>query len=277
MSTKNSKVNCQKHYRSAVKFFHSGDYRGSANEYLLAFILSSQMDRKRWQIFHGYTSILSELYFKPSVNDIIALKQIIQDKLELKLYRVQAGFTYGLVNFDIGNRVDAAEGYREAIRMGEKIMKRSDENVSVISFTLNSRLDGTPVQHNTPMKEIVSEILEKCYRNLKQLRNDMKYEEYKRPQVQSNGTIMPESRKTYIFPHMKISRMKEDDFHCLLAIGGSCCDCCKKKVSDTVILSSCAKCKMAFYCSKECQMKQWKLGHRKFCRKPRQFQEGDFV
>ena len=203
------------------------------------------------------------------------MKQIIQDKFELKLYRVQAGFSYGLVNFDIGNRVDAAEGYREAIRIGAKIMKRTDKNISVISFT-NGR-DGTPVEHNTPMKEMVSEILGKCYRNLKQLWNDMKLEDFKHPHLRSNGTIMPESRKTYFFPHTNLSRMKEDDFHCLLAIGGSCCDCCKKKVSDTVILSSCAKCKMAFYCSKECQRKQWNLGHRKFCRKPGQFQEGDYV
>ena len=125
------------------------------------------------------------------------------------------------MNFDIGNSVDAAEGYREAICIGEKKMKGTDENVRVIG--LKPGLDGTPVQHNTPMKEMISEILEQCHMNLEQLTKktatkDMKFEDFfKPPQMRSNSTILPEIHKTYIFPHTNSSTMKEDDFHCLLA------------------------------------------------------------
>ncbi len=42
----------------------------------------------------------------------------------------------------------------------------------------------------------------------------------------------------------------------------SCCVC--KKVIETYQIKRCSNCKMAYYCSKECQKKDWKE-HKKFC------------
>jgi hypothetical protein len=42
-------------------------------------------------------------------------------------------------------------------------------------------------------------------------------------------------------------------------------------------LMTCTRCKMAFYCSAECQKAQWKKGHKAACRAPGQLEPGDDV
>ncbi|KIM73481.1 hypothetical protein PILCRDRAFT_727497 [Piloderma croceum F 1598] len=45
------------------------------------------------------------------------------------------------------------------------------------------------------------------------------------------------------------------------------CACCGTKESDTTeALKWCSKCKSAFYCGKECQIKVWGEGHKKDCK-----------
>jgi len=70
--------------------------------------------------------------------------------------------------------------------------------------------------------------------------------------------------------------------------GGGDCDCCGK-VEDKGIdhdgddgkctkLLQCGRCLKAYYCSVECQKRQWKChGHREHCRKPGVIKVGDFV
>lgn len=61
----------------------------------------------------------------------------------------------------------------------------------------------------------------------------------------------------------------------LLDVGGVCCDYCKRK---DIKLSRCSNCNRGFYCSKECQAKQWREKcHKKYCRKAGQFEPGDLV
>jgi hypothetical protein len=40
---------------------------------------------------------------------------------------------------------------------------------------------------------------------------------------------------------------------------------------------TCARCKIAFYCSMECQAKQWKAGHKTACRKRGEVKPGDII
>ena len=42
-------------------------------------------------------------------------------------------------------------------------------------------------------------------------------------------------------------------------------------------LLNCSRCKKGFYCSKSCQKNQWIAGHKKYCREPRQLEEGDYI
>ena len=45
-----------------------------------------------------------------------------------------------------------------------------------------------------------------------------------------------------------------------------CCTVCKKTAQDETKLSLCAKCKSALYCSRDCQLKDWKSGHKAACK-----------
>jgi hypothetical protein len=45
-----------------------------------------------------------------------------------------------------------------------------------------------------------------------------------------------------------------------------CCTVCKKTAQDETKLSLCAKCKSALYCSRDCQLKDWKSGHKASCK-----------
>ena len=43
------------------------------------------------------------------------------------------------------------------------------------------------------------------------------------------------------------------------------CDACQKVTMDQPKMMICASCKGRYYCSKECQKKHWKAGHKKLC------------
>ena len=63
-----------------------------------------------------------------------------------------------------------------------------------------------------------------------------------------------------------------------LTTGGSCCDHCGKTASEVGLpcLLKCKKCRMAFYCSVECQAARWSGGgHREHCKKYGRFGIGD--
>eukprot|EP00978_Attheya_sp_CCMP212_P034125 scaffold141557_cov64-Attheya_sp.AAC.1 len=67
----------------------------------------------------------------------------------------------------------------------------------------------------------------------------------------------------------------------LLEIGGVKCDypsCQKHHFQVGIKLFKCQKCQRAFYCSKECQKKQWREGnHKLYCRDAHMFEAGDLV
>lgn len=71
----------------AATAFHRGRHRIAATKYLEAFddSVGHKYNQFRWQIFHGYTSILKEEYFTASTSDMEALNRISNDKAEAKL------------------------------------------------------------------------------------------------------------------------------------------------------------------------------------------------
>ena len=62
----------------------------------------------------------------------------------------------------------------------------------------------------------------------------------------------------------------------LLHIAGAWCDHCRRARSSDRQLHRCAKCRMAYYCSAECQRDAWRE-HRGRCRPAGACMEGDFV
>mmetsp|Transcript_41825 Transcript_41825/g.53893 ORF Transcript_41825/g.53893 Transcript_41825/m.53893 type:complete len:121 (-) Transcript_41825:319-681(-) len=42
------------------------------------------------------------------------------------------------------------------------------------------------------------------------------------------------------------------------------CEFCSSLYGN-IVLKACSRCRLVFYCSKECQTKHWKSGHKKLC------------
>ena len=62
-------------------------------------------------------------------------------------------------------------------------------------------------------------------------------------------------------------------------VGGGSCDRCGKRAhtEELPVLPMCSACRLAHYCSRECQAKAWESGHRHCCKKFGRFSLGDRV
>ena len=65
-----------------------------------------------------------------------------------------------------------------------------------------------------------------------------------------------------------------------LQVLGSKCDCCGCGASGTTKLLKCQQCQRKYYCSKECQSKDWgqsQVKHKRSCRLPKDFKREDLI
>ena len=136
------------------------------------------------------------------------------------------------------------------------------------------------------MKELMDGVLKDCQSNLNNLnRNTMTRGGFS---VRTVNDVMsgapvnrnpddPPAKKTHA---MYIGRggtnLTENEINNLIDVGGIHCDHCKSKSKKLLV---CQRCKKAYYCSAECQKKQWKKedGHKLHCRKDGEFLAGDLV
>lgn len=261
----------------AVQAFHRGQHRLSADKYLEATrIAPSHWSLNRYQIFTGYTSILTEKYFAPSDSDFDALRQIKRDKSEPNLFRCEAAFTLGLLLWNVGDRIGTAEAYRSAIRLGQKA-KDGERKKTVFSMNGIDPM-AEPIKK---VGDILDSTVNKVQENLDRLESPLG----SRPtgpifNRRSDGSVMPPSvRSTGIPMGPLAAKLSHEDAVRLLSVGGDECDHCKKTLKELGVhhLDKCARCERAFYCSVQCQHTQWKAGHKEACRKPGQIEKGDYV
>lgn len=255
-----------KHQEAAVAFWGQGKHRESANEYWEAFrAFPSLTHDSRYWIFHGYTSVLRGEHFVASDNDMNNMRKISEDKHELRLFRLEARFTLGILYYSRSERHKCEDAYHQAIILGEKKPKNAKQEKMEKKKMLV--IDG--IEQMKPMKEIMEGVLKDCQENLNGLntatRGPMTCKSMRKP-----------LRKHHIMP---IGRggtdLTEDEINNLIDVGGIHCDCCKRK---DLKLLTCSRCHREFYCSEECQRKQWKVNdHKKYCRKEGEFKTGDLV
>mmetsp|Transcript_32510 Transcript_32510/g.71363 ORF Transcript_32510/g.71363 Transcript_32510/m.71363 type:complete len:381 (-) Transcript_32510:206-1348(-) len=63
-----------------------------------------------------------------------------------------------------------------------------------------------------------------------------------------------------------------------VSVGGGYCDCCMKPREDEFyVFFKCKRCRLAHYCSKECQVRAWNHGHMQHCREYGHYKKGDVV
>lgn len=267
----------------AVAAFYRGDYRQSATLYLESFQASpSTWVENRWQVFHGYTSILQEEYFVPSSSDMEALANIVNSKSEGRLYRCEAAFTAGLLHWNAHDRLEAAAFYRDSISQAEKAANKERRRQVMATLTTP---DGAKYL-GLGMKKVgalLDEIKKRSQDNLQILENDtLTSRELISGPIQrrrSDGTPFPPTirRQQVSGGPNQFGLTREQSGH-LLSVGGHLCDYCKKSRTDLGMthLKSCSRCKRAYYCSAECQKQQWRAGHKDHCRKEGEIKPGDY-
>jgi len=224
---------------------------------------------------------LQEEYFEASLdNDVAPLKAIVDDKKELKLYRIEAAFTTGLLLWLKGK---AADFYREAIELAEKVPKQQKRHKVMASIESSDGIRSVSLGLR-PMVDLIPGIVNVCKRNIQRMDRSMsKYIPPPEQRLRSDGTPMPRTQR---FTGVPVGPMVGDEgvltqgeVDQLLKVGGERCDCCGKSREElgTKLLNKCSGCEKAYYCSRECQVKQWKAGHKKWCRKPGEFKPGDYI
>ena len=86
------------------------------------------------------------------------------------------------------------------------------------------------------------------------------------PQVVGDIANMSSEQRNYIANYVS-------------AVGGAFCDYCCKSREDASVANffKCGDCRLAHYCSKDCQKEAWDAGHNKYCRKVGCVDIGDLV
>lgn len=209
--------------------------------------------------FFGYTlsfKVEGEVAY-PTISDVQTLKGFIHNKGEPSHYKSQAAFILECLYLrkeeeryeELG-----AEYFRQAISFAQGATTYElDVQIPRVAFedyeygnsdnghwTVREFLD----QRLTPLRELLSEL------------------EYVTPKDEVLATTSPLLEEFY--------RVR---WHPLV---GKSCDCCKRmrEELELVNLHCCSRCKMAYYCSKECQKKSWQAGHKEACRKEGEIKPG---
>jgi hypothetical protein len=282
----------------AVNAFHRGQHRRAADKYLEATLAApSPWSSNRYQIFTGYTSILRESYFTPSSDDLEALGKLARNKKEAILFRTEAAYTLGLLQWDVGNRTEAAEQYRTAIWLGREKATEKERKKRVISINgggdaaaqpfknVGTLIDETVAQVETNLARLEARSLPDISSISMMGSNSSTSGSIPSPppppmMKRSDGSTVPlRVRHTPIPLGPLPVGISREDMGRLLAVGGGECDHCHKTLQELGVhhLRRCTACQRAFYCSEDCQKKQWKAGHKQACRQPGQWEAGDYV
>mmetsp|Transcript_24956 Transcript_24956/g.46006 ORF Transcript_24956/g.46006 Transcript_24956/m.46006 type:complete len:331 (+) Transcript_24956:318-1310(+) len=269
-----SSSNIMKHQQAAVALWGQGKHRESANEYWEAFqAFPNPTHEARYHIFHGYTSILREGHFEASDNDLNNMRKVFEDKHELRLFCLEAGFTLGVLYYSRSERHKCEDVYHRAIVIGEKKPKKAKQE-EMEQKKMRLLVEGR--EQEKPMIELIEGVLKDCQKNLNALNAATRGAETFGPRLMSDGTLKEPSSKFHLMPVGRGgTALTKDEFNNLIDVGGIHCDCCKRIDAK---LFTCSRCLKEFYCSKECQRKQWtENGHKSYCRKEGEFKPDDLV
>ena len=131
----------KKHNIKAVQNWHQGNHRKSATEYWLSFrAIPSLTHELRYHILHGYTTTIRGDLIKATDDDIKNMELVFRDKHEPRLYRLEAGYTLGVISYSRSERMKCQEYYHHAITIGEKEPKNAKQ----------IKLEGKMVTFPTP-------------------------------------------------------------------------------------------------------------------------------
>ena len=170
-------------------------------------------------------------------------------------------FCLGLYKWDVGEREAAAASYREILRKGQNATWR-DRMLKIVN---SDSISGIP---NEISGTVIDEIMETTRDNLAQLEGTS----HAIPQSESAS-----SKLLGVLIGPNGTKVDAEEVAERRNVGGNECDQCGIKKSEDVKLKTCGRCKMVYYCSKDCARAAWKSIHKKACRAPGQVEPGDYV
>ena len=116
------------HLRAAGEAAMRQDWRGCADSYLRAYLISTPQWPLRYNTWSGFSSVLREGNVEVTRDDYQALWSVADDIDAPLLNRVQAFFTAGFVSQSAGDFAAARANYGEALRVSEDLGVRPGQS-----------------------------------------------------------------------------------------------------------------------------------------------------
>ena len=255
----------QQLFDEADKLGQTGQHRASADKMEAVLAAPSVWTKHRYTAFQTFAQIITEMHIHTK-NDIKMLKKrFIYNEEEPAVYRIQATLVVGGFELQKNEFSNAAELSRHALQIMEQ--SPPEDNDRVIIFR-----PYTPKDNANTVKSQIEKMRKFITTDLTLLEGGGVTLE----QLQHLDTI---GGKRLVCKSFKLPSFGEDakHFRNRACAGGKSCDCCLKTSDELGVdsLLKCAHCKIVFYCSPECQKKDWKERHKQECRKKGQIEPGD--
>lgn len=188
------------------------------------------------------------------------LKSIAEDITEYKIFRTTAYLLLAIYSVVICDLDQAAKYCRSVFDLAEE--SREEENRRVQRRTSFS-------EWNIPITSLDDDGVTHIHKKLGLYINDRKEKAEKLLAMSCGDRV----RSNMMYLHSSESLVDR------LLPGGTECDCCGKKAEEMAggELLQCSRCKLAYYCSAQCQKQRWKDGHKQACRSPGQIEAGDIM
>jgi len=214
--------------------------------------------------------ILRELHFQATKQDIKTLKQkFLRNHAEPGHIRTQAAFTLGVLETNRGDLEEAADIYREGIAEGRACS--AADRLNMIHYSEDGSSDSVGF--------LVDENMQSLQSNLSVLEGrGVTYIPPSDVQTRADGTPVPAMMGASI-SFSSTTRNNSDALSAdqlaelverATTVGGNHCDNCHKTLAEMAgktKFECCSRCKLQYYCGRECQVEHWKVGgHKQACR-----------
>ena len=236
-----------------------GDYVTAVDHYWRAFEAAAleedgQSVELRWVYFGYFCNIMlaSKSYASPAKAHIKNLKSLSRRVGEAPIYRAKALYILGMLIGRKGKDEDAADYFREAVQVVDSANPNEKQQLVFANPDF------------VRAEKLLSETKQKALDILNKLDHSRPWSDWENFSTSPRGVGVPKDRP---------------DLMKRTAVGGDKCDTCGKtpRQAGLARLQVCQRCKLACYCSRDCQRKAWKAGHKLACRKPDEIKVGDVM
>lgn len=256
----------------------SDEYRSACDNGMKATLAVEDVwNSDRFSAFMLHCMILRELHFRATNQDIKMLKKkFLRNDAEPGHVRTQAAFTLGVLETNRGEMEEAADMYREGVEAGR-----------ACSATERSKMIRSDVMGSVSVGSLVDENMRSLRSNLSVLEGrGVTYNPPADVQRRADGTPVPAMGPSISVSATRNSGLSADQLAELveraMTVGGNKCDNCNKTLEELgkTKFECCSRCKLVYYCSRECQTEHWKVrGHKQACRafKNTDIRPGDYM